>query len=305
LRVRTSQNRERPFVGLKVVELDKQHAEPRGVTPYSGLLVTELYADSAAKEAGIEAGDVVLSIGAQKTVYLEHVAAAEAKLTVGQPVDVVVVRGQDRLDLSLRAKVLRERVEDVQEVPLEAAELQGRPYAGVSLAGIPTSWCERIFGSVREAVVVTGVEVGSPAWLAGVRPGDIIDRVDGQPVPKVQELSARIVAAGKAEATMQWSVQRGPDRRHEATMELSDYSGESKVWIPFLFYLENGAYRDRWTLGPLGLLMRNKNTYDVDSSTREVRTSNVFSALLGLFRIDAEGDGDTEVRLLWLIRFDV
>lgn len=302
LRVVRDFDRQRPFLGFKVRELDKPAAERRGVMPYSGLLVTETYPESSAAAAGVQAGDVLLSLHGTPTVYQKHVPDIEAKLTDGQVVDAKVLRGQDTLDLSLQVRLLTERVQDVQEVALDSHPPQPRRYAGATLRGVPAFWCERIFGAPREAVVVTGVEVGSPAWLAGVRAGDVIDQVDGAPVPPVAELSRSIVARGEAGESMRWSVRRGPGETHEGTLALRDYSGETNFVVPFVACYQNGTFRDSWSL-LMGILMRNRNDYVADSQTRRVQTRNVFSALLGLIRVDSQPN-ETKVRLLWLIRFD-
>lgn len=302
LRVETEGERERPFLGFKLVEIDKEKAERRGVLPYSGLLITGVYPQSAAELGGVLAGDVLLSIDGQALVYLQQAAVAESKLQGGKPVKVSLRRGQLPIDLELETKLLRERVVDCQDVPLEAVPPSPRPYAGTSLQGIPAVWCERMFGEARNAVVVSDVEVGSPAWVAGVRAGDVIDSVDGQPVPSAQELSQRIAELGAEGCTMRWRVRRGPGQFHDAEIHLSDYSGESNAWIPLVLYYRNGSYEDRWTVGPFGLLLSNRNTYLTDSSVRRPETRNVFSAVLGLLRVETTPH-DTEVRLLWFIRF--
>ncbi|MBL8751852.1 MAG: PDZ domain-containing protein [Planctomycetes bacterium] len=296
-------DRERPFLGLQVQEIDKGAAERRGVKPYSGLLVTGTYPKSSAADAGVLAGDVLLSLDGRETVYLPQVSAIEAALRDGQLVTAKVLRGQDQQDLPLSVKLLKERVTEQQSILLDKAQPHERPYAGLTLGGIPAVWCERIFGQKREAVVVTEVEVGSPAWLAGLRGGDVIDTVDGAPVPTVQELSARIAAEGPGGATMQFGVRRGPGPVYAGAVELEDYSGEAKAWVPLVFWMENGTYEDRWSIGPFGLLMSNRNRYVANNETREVETHNVFKAVLGLFRVETSPT-ETEVRLLWIIRFE-
>lgn len=296
-------DRERPFLGFQLAEIDKPQAERRGVRPYVGLMVRGVYPGSSAAEGGVLAGDVLLAVDGRETVYLPQVAAIEATLRGDQAVPVRLLRGQEPVELSLRTRLLRERVTDEQDIELEAPSDLHRPYAGVTLRGIPPVWCERIFGQPRQAVVVTNVEVGSPAWMAGVRAGDVIDQVDGAPVPPVAELMRRIAEHGPAEQTMTWLVRRGQGQAHEGRLELHDYSGESNAWVPLVFYYRNGTYEDRWTVGPFGLLLSNRNAYVADGSTRRVQTRNVFSALLGLFRVESSPD-QTEVRLLWLIRFD-
>jgi C-terminal processing protease CtpA/Prc len=295
---------ERPFLGFQVVELDKQHAEPRGVLPYRGLLVTGTYPESGAAAAGVLAGDVLLALDDRAMVYLTQVGDFEAGLRIGQEVTATVLRGQEERRLQLVAKATRENRTDRQMVELDTAIVGDRPYAGVVLRGIPSSWCERIYGEPREAVVVASVVTGSPAWIAGVRGGDVIEEVDGAPVPPVEELSRMIMRRGPAGDSMTWRVRRARDYPYEATLSLADYRRETNVWVPFICHVEDGSSRARWTIGPLGIVMSNRNHYVADQSTRDLQTRNVFSALLGLIHVESDPD-ETEVRLLWLIHFDV
>ena len=295
--------RRRPFLGFQLVEIDKPLAEQRGVKPYSGLFVEGVYPKSSAETAGILEGDVLVALDADATVYLNQVAGFESRLKADQKVTAKVLRGQESLDVPLQTNMLDERVNDTQDIALDSPARTYGPYAGVGLRGIPATWCERIYGTRREAVVVTSVEVGSPAWVAGVRGGDVIEEVDGAPCPSVVDLSARLGEQGASGQIMRWRLSRGSGVWHDATVQLSDYSGETNVWIPFIFKLENGTYTDRWTFGPFGLLMSNRNHYVADTSVRVAKTTNIFSLLFGLFRVESS-PSETEVRLLWLIRFD-
>ena len=295
--------RERAKLGLTLVELDKPRAERRGVRPYSGLLVRAVQPGSAAEAAGLLAQDVLLALDDQETVYLDPALALERTLPTDRAVMAKVLRGQQTLDVPVRVRQDRERVVERDQVALEVPRASPRAYAGVTLRGIPAEWCERVFGAPRQAVVVTSVEVGSPAWLAGVRPGDLIDAVDGAPVGTVHELSAQLATRGEHEQPMAWTVQRAAGEEHTATVELEDYQDDSTVWIPLVFYLGDGTYEDRWSLGPFGLLVSNRNQYVADTTTRRVLTRNVFSAVLGLFRVETS-PLETEVRLLWFIHFD-
>lgn len=302
LRVRTEYDRERPFLGFKVVELDKPRAEKRGVKPYSGLLVQGTYPKSSAEVGGVLPGDVLLGLDGKETVYVAQLAAIEAPLSADHTVTAKVLRGQSEVELPLTVHLLKERVSDNQDVELEAGETH-KPYAGVTLRGIPAVWAEKIWGQPRQAVVVANVEVGSPAWVAGIRGGDVIESVDGAPVPPVQELSRRIAQGGEHGQSMRWRVCRGKDDAYEAEIKLADYSGETKFWFPLVCYVEDGAYEDEWTVGPFGLLLSNRSHYVADSRTRVAKTRNVFNAILGLIHVET-GPDETEVRLLWFISFD-
>ena len=303
LRVETDRERVVPFLGFRLLEIDAQVGADRGVQPYSGLLVEGVYPKSAAAEAGVLAGDVLLTLDGKPMAYAVQIADFEASLVAGRVVAATVLRGQSELDLELVPTTTRRSERDTQDVPLEAAPPATRPFVGAALRGIPSVWCERIFGEPREAVVVTSVEVGSPAWLAGLRGGDLIEAVDGGPVPPVDVLVQRTRDVAAADATTTWRVRRGDDAVWEATLAPWDYSGETRFWLPLVFGLRDGVYSDRWAVGPLGLVMSNRNSYVADSRTRAVATRNVFHALLGLVRVETSPDS-TEVRLLWIIRFE-
>lgn len=302
LQVTTETRDVRASLGLRVDELKGRRAEDRGVKPYTGLLVARVLDESAAEAAGIEAGDVLLSLDGRATVYEDQLEQVEKALRPDQVVTARILRGQSEQELTLTTRTRELRSSRSESVPLDSVPPPLRPYAGVSLRGVPAVWCERIWGKPREAVVVTSVVVGSPAWLAGVRGGDVLEELDGAPVPPVAEVLRRIGELGPSGGAMRWRLRRA-EQLHDATIELDDYSGETNVWVPFVFGLQSSAYHDRWSIGPFGLLLSNRNHYLPNTSTRAVQTRNVFSALLGLFHVESRPD-ETEVRLLWIIRFD-
>jgi hypothetical protein len=189
---------------------------------------------------------------------------------------------------------------EVVELPLERAPSQPWPNAGLALSGAAPEVAKEVFGDGRNLVVVTNVEVGSPAWVAGVRRGDLVETVDGAPVPTARELSDQVFAVGSVEGSMQWQVRRGRHAPHTAVMQLHDYTRDFELWVPLVTRIQDQAALDRWTVGPFGLVMSNRNSYVDWSPTREPETRNVFSAVLGLFRVETT-PRSTEVRLLWFL----
>jgi hypothetical protein len=298
LRVESEFDRVRTWLGFRCEELDAKRAQKRGVQPYQGLLVTGVKPQSSALAGGVLAGDVLLALDTTPLVYGAQLEAFESNLREGQTVVAKLLRGQVETELRLLVTATKERATDRKDVPLDVPTV-GHPYAGVALRGIPASWCERIFGQPRQAVVVASVEVGAPAWHAGVRAGDVSDR---EPVSDVHALSQRIVAEGQTEGTMRWLVSRD-GKTHEAEVHLRDYRDRTDVWLPLVFRYRDAPSRNRWGVGPLGSLIHNTTRVVADGSTRAVRTHNEFGMLLNLIHVETDED-DTRVRLLWFIRFD-
>jgi len=302
LRVTTEYTRERPFLGFQTQELTQFRADQRGVAPHSGLLVSGTYAESSARLAGVVQGDVLLAINGRPVTNLEQLTAVEATLSDQLEVPVRILRGKGERELQLRTNLLEEDVRDVQSIRLEPPSPLPRPFAGVNLGGIPKVWAERMFGEGHNGVVVSEVTVGSPAWLAGVRGGDLITEVDGDPVPPVAELANRIRASGEAGNTMTWRVRREVGRTYDAEIHLEDFSGSSRFHIPIVFHAASDVHEDVWRIG-WGLIAGNRNRYIADQSTRVAHTKNTFSALLGLIRVRTD-NRDTSIRLLWFIHFE-
>ncbi len=114
--------------------------------------------DSPAAKAGIELGDRIVKIDGVEDPTWEQVDRKEA-LSPNQPLDVVIQRDGHTFE----KKVVPE------------------PY-GVNQLGI-AGWVPK-----EPGVVVTELEPGMPAEKAGLKIGDQILTVDGQPVPALQAM---------------------------------------------------------------------------------------------------------------------
>lgn len=293
---------ERASLGLQTADLDKDAAQKRGLEPFRGVLVTGTWPRSAAVVAGVLTGDVVLSVAGTKTVYAEQITLCEEKLKVGESVAVRVLRGQEELELQLVPQATRERKMQVEEIALQKVTTR-HPYCGVVLRGIPPQWSQRIFGDDRNGIVIGSVDVGSPAWVAGFRPGDVLEGVDGGPIPPIEVLAATIHERGTRGESVGFAVRRGSES-YAASVKLEDYTEGSHVWFPLVFRVKDTAEEDEWTVGPLGLLMSNESTYVTDPPGREPATRDVFRALLGLIRVENSPRRDC-LRLLWFVHIDL
>lgn len=296
-------DRERASFGLQVRELDRERAERRGVVPYLGLLVTGTQADSAARQAGVVPGDLILSINDQKTVYANLLPSVESSLKPGVTAKLRVLRGQQEMEIEAAPKSRHERETVKQAVALEPVD-SNRPYAGLVLRGVPRDLSDRFLGEGKNGVLVTSVVVGSPAWIAGFRCGDFVEMVDGNPTPPAQSLAATIYERGLRGGSIALTVRRGTSAPHSATIQLSDYTTTKKVWIPLVYCREAGVPEKSWSMGPLGILAHGSSTYVGDARGREAQTFDTFGALLSLVRYDASPRGG-HLRLLWFIHIDV
>jgi S1-C subfamily serine protease len=68
-----------------------------------------------------------------------------------------------------------------------------------------------------QGVIITGVLGGGPAAQAGIRPGDVISDVAGQPVRTVSELLTRIAALAPGQPAAFTLLRRGETSQASVT----------------------------------------------------------------------------------------
>jgi Do/DeqQ family serine protease len=84
-----------------------------------------------------------------------------------------------------------------------------RGWIGVETRDLTAEFAESFGLPVSEGVLITGVLQDGPASKGGVRPGDVVVRIDGRPTPStVQLLSVVAALAPQSQAVV--TVQRGP-----------------------------------------------------------------------------------------------
>jgi S1-C subfamily serine protease len=81
-----------------------------GATIPAGVAVASVLEETAAAEAGLEAGDVILSVGGKPVTTMEQLVVGIRFFRVDDSVDVVVMRGDDELTIAV---TLLERPEGV------------------------------------------------------------------------------------------------------------------------------------------------------------------------------------------------
>jgi serine protease Do/serine protease DegQ len=153
-----------------------------------GAQVAEVQPDSPAAKAGLRAGDVVVALNGRPVRGAAELRARLGVMPVGEAVELRVQRGKE-------TQALRATIAPVETGP---AGGQGGGQAVAELAGASLTDAERKGSRGRDrAVLVTGVQAGSPAYQHGLRAGDLIIGVNQRRVASVQELAKLLRAQGR------------------------------------------------------------------------------------------------------------
>ena len=170
-----------------------------------GALVASVVSGSPANELGLEPGDVVLTLAgrrlqARHEEQLPDLRKWIADLPVGEELEAVYLRrGEERHGILAPAEL-----GSTEEVELEVKAW------GFTARALSEELARMLRLEDHQGVLITGVKPNSFAFEAGLRSGDIVRRLDGQPVPSLrvfEQRARRLIEARKPEILFE--VRRG------------------------------------------------------------------------------------------------
>ncbi|BDG02325.1 DegQ family serine endoprotease [Anaeromyxobacter oryzae] len=187
-------------LGVTIQDVNQSLADSFGLPGPTGALVSSVQPDSPAARAGIQPGDVILSLNGSPVSGSSELPPAVAALRPGTEAKLEVFRDGHRRDVEVR-------VGEAESAGATAAGGADASHGKLGLAVRPLSPDERRQVGVDAGVVVEGAD--GPAARAGIQPGDIVLAVNGTHVKSVEQLRSLVDRAGKHLALL---VDRGDAR---------------------------------------------------------------------------------------------
>ncbi len=176
---------QRGFLGIMIQDLTPDLAASFDVGDTRGILVSEITDGSPADEAGMKRGDIILELDGRPVGRPDQFRNHIALMSPGTKVNLTVLRGGKRVPIAVSIG-RREEDEPVASSPASEDEL------GLRAANLTAELAER-FGYVGlSGVVITDVQSGSLADLAGLSSGMLIQEVNRMPVSNLREFKDAI-----------------------------------------------------------------------------------------------------------------
>ena len=187
----------RGWLGVRIQDVTDDLAEGLGLAEVRGALVTDV-PEGPALEAGMEAGDVILSFDGVEVEDTRGLVGQVANTEVGKEVRVLVFR--DGKTETLRVTLGRR--EDAER-PIPASVNSTDPVTsevmGLTVSNMTDELREQLgLDENAEGLVVADVAEDSEAYEKGLRAGDIITEAGQEKVASVKDLEARIEEARDA-----------------------------------------------------------------------------------------------------------
>lgn len=177
---------ERGYIGAQVQDLNPDLAEAFNIENQSGAIVNSVIADSPAQQAGLQPGDIIISVDSKPVRAASDVRNHIGLLPVGEQVSFEILRAGEKKTLTTKVAASK----DWSNNPgLENPRLKG-----VTLGEIEETHPH--YGKIK-GVFVVALRRGAPTWIAGLRKGDIITSVNRKPVDSLAAFMALVAGQDK------------------------------------------------------------------------------------------------------------
>jgi len=186
----------RSWIGVAIQDMNSELARSFKMTQKSGALVTGVSKDSPAAKAEIKQGDVIILYDGKSVADVVDLRNRVAMTPPGTKVDLTLVRNEKQQKLTIQ----------VEEQPVDMMTQLGTPQQpqifqkmGMSLQDLNADLARQFGYALGQGVLIAGVAPGSPAALARIQAGSLIEEVNRQPVHNLKELQQAVQQASSAE----------------------------------------------------------------------------------------------------------
>jgi len=179
----------RGYLGVSIQELTQDLARQFGVADTKGVLISDVLADSPAKRAKLERGDVIVEFDGRAVENPTQFRNLVAQTPIGKKVHVKFLRGGKERDLDVTIAEQPKTMATPESPEDEGGEARSAgAFAGMDVRELTPELARR-FNLSREGkgVVVTRIADGSPAGEAGLQAGDLITEINRKPIANLRD----------------------------------------------------------------------------------------------------------------------
>jgi serine protease Do len=231
-RLMSGQAIQRGYLGVQIQNLPEEYRGPLGLSAdQEGAYVAEVTPGGPADEAGLRAGDIVVSLNGDSIESSTELTRRVGQARPGEMLRLEIIREERRQTINVRSGTRPADVnalqngtdEDPDAQPARPVAPSGEVVEGMTLA--PLSDALRSRFSIPEGVrglVITAATETSRAGRAGVQPGFVILQANGRPISTVAELRAVIEQARAGNRDGVLLLVRIPAGNRPFVLELED-----------------------------------------------------------------------------------
>jgi serine protease Do len=173
----------RGYLGVYLQEVTPDLAETFDLDEADGILIADVEEDSAADEAGLKQGDVIIALDGRDVSDIGAFRNEISSNPPGTEMTLTILRKGKRKQIEVETRALPG--EDLASDAVDEIYEQ----LGLEIGDVTAELSDRLGYDLNEGVVIVGVAPGGRASQAGLRPGALITGVNLERVRSVAEFN--------------------------------------------------------------------------------------------------------------------
>jgi len=200
----------RGYIGVGIEGVTPDLAKAFGMTTPTGALVGQVEPDSPGSKAGLQRGDIILSVNGEAVSDERDLRLRIAAMSPGETVKLEILRNGQKQTVSVTLEEFPDK-----ETTASTGESSSNALDGVQVQNLTPDIAQQLsLPAGTTGVVISEVDDSSAAAEAGLQRGDVIQEVNRQAVNNTEQYEKAIRAAGSGEVLL--LVNRGGSTRYVA-----------------------------------------------------------------------------------------
>lgn len=186
----------RGWLGLSVQNLTKEFAEAYNIKEETGVIVGDVFPDSAAEKAGLQRGDVIISVNDETVKDVQWFVGKVRAQTPGAEMRIKLVREGKTLSMTAKLNEIPDTEGSSGRTGKDSSDLLES--VGIGVSKLTPELRQQYKIESKVGLIVVRVAQGAPAQLAGIQEGDLILEVNGKKVNDLDQLGSSVKKESKS-----------------------------------------------------------------------------------------------------------
>ncbi|MBY0528990.1 MAG: DegQ family serine endoprotease [Rhabdochlamydiaceae bacterium] len=174
----------RGFLGVSLQPVDKDIADAFNLPKPEGALISEVVKDSPADKAGLKQGDIILECNKTPVKSLQSFRNEVSLMNPGSDISLKLNRKGEIVTLPVTLGSANNTLASVHGIMQQL---------GMEIDNLTMDLSKQLgYTKGEDGVVITKIKPGSPAALAGIRPGFLIQAINHKKVANLEDFNEAI-----------------------------------------------------------------------------------------------------------------
>ncbi len=196
----------RGYVGVSMQDVDEQMAKALGLKSAKGAVIAQVVEGSPADQANLQQGDVIVKVNGKDVENSAEVRKQIVPKAPGTVVELTLIREGKEMNVTV---TLAEAPGEAVVAKEEAPSKKSYERLGVNVTTMNKDLAAKLSIPNIAGVLITEIDQDGPAFGAGLRQNDVIQRVGRKDVKNVKEFVDEVSKVKKGETILMLVNRKG------------------------------------------------------------------------------------------------